>query len=112
MDYYKLGRVLGRGSYGKVNIALHKLTRKIVAVKSVAKNKLNSRDNDGLKKRIDNERSALEKVRHKNCVKYFESLETDTHQLFFMEICQGGDLLHYIRRRRRLEEYEAKYFFR
>jgi len=77
MTYYKLGRVLGRGSYGKVNIALHKLTRKIVAVKSVNRNKLHDKNNDGLQKRIENERSALERVRHKNCVKYFEPLVSD-----------------------------------
>jgi serine/threonine protein kinase len=35
--YYKIGRLLGRGSFGKVNLALHKLTRKLVAVKSINK---------------------------------------------------------------------------
>ena len=87
MEFYKLGRVLGKGSYGKVNIALHKLTRKIVAVKSIAKTKLRSRDNDGLEKRIKNERMAMEKIRHKNCVKFFESMDVTNHELFFMELC-------------------------
>ena len=77
MKYYRLGRVLGRGSYGKVNIALHKLTRKIAAVKSVNKNKLHAKHNDGLQTRLENERTALERVRHRNCVKYFEALESD-----------------------------------
>lgn len=45
-------------------------------------------------------------------VKFFEKLETDTHHLFFMEVCQGGDLLQYIRRRRKLEEPLAKFFFK
>jgi serine/threonine protein kinase len=31
---------LGRGTFGKVNIALHMLTRKIVAVKSINKEKI------------------------------------------------------------------------
>ena len=39
--YYKIGRKMGRGSFGKVNIALHKLTRKVVAVKSINKMKQN-----------------------------------------------------------------------
>jgi serine/threonine protein kinase len=39
MKYYKIGRKIGRGSFGKVNLALHKLTRKVVAVKSINKKK-------------------------------------------------------------------------
>ena len=40
LEYYKFGRILGRGSFGKVNIALHMLTRKVVAVKSINKQKV------------------------------------------------------------------------
>ena len=35
LNFYKIGRVLGRGTYGKVNLALHKLTRRFCAVKSI-----------------------------------------------------------------------------
>lgn len=45
-------------------------------------------------------------------VKFFETLETEKHHLFFMEVCQGGDLLQYIRRRRKLDESLAKFFFK
>ena len=38
LDFYKIGKVLGRGSLGKVNLGLHKLTRKLIAIKSVNKN--------------------------------------------------------------------------
>lgn len=45
-------------------------------------------------------------------IRLFETLKTDSHQLIFMELCRGGDLLHYVRRRRRLEEDEAKVLFK
>ena len=38
LDFYKIGRIVGRGSFGKVNLGLHKLSRKIVAIKSINKN--------------------------------------------------------------------------
>ncbi len=36
-NWYKIGRILGRGAYGKVNLAQHKLTRALCAVKSIKK---------------------------------------------------------------------------
>jgi serine/threonine protein kinase len=39
LDYYKIGRVIGKGGFGKVNLALHKLTKKLCAVKSINMNK-------------------------------------------------------------------------
>jgi hypothetical protein len=84
LDYFKFGRILGRGSFGKVNLALHKLTRKIVAVKSI--NKMKKKDESNYKK-VRNEIEIMKKMRHKNVVKFFEELETETHHLFFMEVC-------------------------
>lgn len=36
-SFYTIGRVLGKGGYGKVNLAMQKLSRKICAVKSINK---------------------------------------------------------------------------
>ena len=82
--FYKFGRILGRGAFGKVNLALHKLSRKIVAVKSINKHLLN---NERVQKRVKTEEKILQKLRHKNVVKFFEGIETDQHHLFFMELC-------------------------
>jgi serine/threonine protein kinase len=35
--FYRIGKVLGRGAFGKVNLAMHKLVRKLVALKSLNK---------------------------------------------------------------------------
>ena len=40
LDMYKIGRVLGKGAYGKVNIAIQKLSSKLCAVKSINLNKV------------------------------------------------------------------------
>ena len=37
LECYRVGKVLGKGAFGKVNLALHKLTKKFVAIKSINK---------------------------------------------------------------------------
>jgi serine/threonine protein kinase len=37
LDFYRIGKMLGRGAFGKVNLAMHKLVRKLVALKSLNK---------------------------------------------------------------------------
>ena len=36
-DFYRIGKMLGRGAFGKVNLAMHKLVRKLVAIKALNK---------------------------------------------------------------------------
>ena len=51
-------------------------------------------------------------MRNKSVVKLYETFETETHYLFVMELCAGGDLLSYVRKRRKLNETLAKYLFK
>ena len=50
--------------------------------------------------------------RHSNVVKLFETFETGRHSLLVMELCAGGDLLNYVRKRKKLDEDIAKYLFK
>ena len=36
-DAYKIGKVMGKGAFGKVNLAIHRLAKKFVALKSINK---------------------------------------------------------------------------
>ena len=36
-DFYKIGKVLGWGAFGKVSLGMHKLARKLVAIKALNK---------------------------------------------------------------------------
>ena len=40
-DFYRAGKMLGKGAFGKENLGMHKLTRKLVAIKSINKEYLN-----------------------------------------------------------------------
>ncbi len=37
IEFYRIGKMLGRGAFGKVNLAMHKLVRKLAAIKSLNK---------------------------------------------------------------------------
>lgn len=50
--------------------------------------------------------------RHRSIVRLYESFETEKHIVFVMEVCGAGDLLTYVRKRRKLKEDCAKYIFK
>lgn len=101
ISFYRIGKMLGRGAFGKVNLAMHKLIRKLVALKSL--NKLQLTD-EAHKAKLMKEVNLLLKLRHNHVVKIYETIETDKHIIIVMELCAGGDLLNYVRKRRRLKE--------
>jgi hypothetical protein len=45
-EFYRIGRVLGRGAFGKVNLAAHKISEQLVAIKSINKEVLRSSKKD------------------------------------------------------------------
>lgn len=109
LDFYRIGKMLGRGAFGKVNLAMHKLVRKLVALKSLNKECLTD---EVQKQKLMKEVNLLLKLRHDNVVKIYETIETKKHIIIVMELCAGGDLLNYVRKRRRLKEPVAKKIFK
>jgi len=102
--------MLGRGAFGKVCLGMHKLTRKLVAIKSINKEYLSE---EKQKNKVMHEVGILLRLnRHPNVVKLFETFETGRHILLVMELCAGGDLLNYVRKRKKLDELSAKYLFK
>ena len=108
-DFYKIGKVMGKGAFGKVNLAIHRLSEKFVALKSINKTYLSE---EASKRKVMQEFNILRRTRHRNIVRLYESFETQQHIVFVMEICGAGDLLTYVRRRRKLKEDVAKHVFR
>jgi 5'-AMP-activated protein kinase catalytic alpha subunit len=101
ITFYRIGKMLGRGAFGKVNLAMHKLVRKLVALKSLNKQILTD---EAHKAKLMKEVNLLLKLRHNHVVKIYETIETEKHIIIVMELCAGGDLLNYVRKRRRLKE--------
>jgi len=54
----------------------------------------------------------LLQLRHQSVVKLYETFETKRHIMLVMELCAGGDLLNFVRKRKRLDEETAKILFK
>jgi len=107
-DWYWIGKMLGKGAFGKVNLGMHKLTDSLVAIKSINKEYL---EEERSWWKVAKEVAILKKINHKNIVRLYETYESAKHFLIVMELCSGGDLLNYVWKRRKLTEDYAKYFF-
>ena len=73
ITFYRVGKMLGRGAFGKVNLAMHKLVRKLVALKSLNKEVLTDEQQ---KTKLLKEVNLLLKLRHNHVVKIYETIET------------------------------------
>ena len=109
ISFYRVGKMLGRGAFGKVNLAMHKLVRKLVALKSLTKELMTD---EAHKAKLMKEVNLLLKMRHNHVVKIYETIETPKHIIIVMELCAGGDLLNYVRKRRKLKEPFAQKIFK
>jgi tRNA A-37 threonylcarbamoyl transferase component Bud32 len=107
--FYRVGKLLGRGAFGKVSLGMHKITNQLVAIKSINKEFL---EEERSRRKVAKEVSILKKLQHPNIINLYETFETEKHFLLVTELCPGGDLLNYVRRRRKLTEDVAKYFFK
>ncbi len=108
-ECYKMIRALGKGSFGRVTLCLHKLTGKHVAIKSIDKARM---QDESAKRKILREVYILKTIRHANVIRLLEVFETEHHVHIVMEHAAGGDLLQFVKKRRRLAEPEAKQIFR
>lgn len=108
-NFYRIGRLLGKGAFGKVNLGMHKLTGKYVAIKSIKKSYLTDKES---KERLLQEFSILKGLYHPNISRLYESFESEKHVLIVTELCSGQDLLNYIRKHKRLDENTAKSIFK
>lgn len=108
LDFYKIGRQIGNGAFGKVNLAVHRLTGKQVAIKTIER--LFIKD-EKTRRKIFQEVFIMKKLRHRNIIRLLEVFESNKNVMIVLEYAGGGDLLHILKTRGRLSEEEAKGIF-
>ncbi|XP_055694864.1 5'-AMP-activated protein kinase catalytic subunit alpha-2 [Lutzomyia longipalpis] len=108
IGHYLLGNTLGIGTFGKVKIGEHQLTKHKVAVKILNRQKIKSLDVVG---KIRREIQNLKLFRHPHIIKLYQVISTPTDIFMIMEYVSGGELFDYIVRHGKLQEHEARRFF-
>ena len=101
---------LGAGGFGKVDLAVNKITGEKVAIKTTyAHNVDSAKDLDGLYSEIQ----TLKSLKHPNIVTVLNGfVDRKTKQaVMIMEYLGGGELLKYVEEHKRLSEKEALRIF-
>eukprot|EP00931_Biecheleriopsis_adriatica_P058150 TRINITY_DN34556_c0_g3_i1.p1 TRINITY_DN34556_c0_g3~~TRINITY_DN34556_c0_g3_i1.p1 ORF type:complete len:522 (-),score=125.55 TRINITY_DN34556_c0_g3_i1:41-1606(-) len=98
-DKYKLGKTLGKGTFGEVRKASLLSDKKVVrAVKMVQ-----SRD----EKTFDREVDILREISHRNIVSFHDVYKTGSMCFMVIELCKGGELFEHIIKRKAYYESDA-----
>lgn len=106
---YEIGKEIGSGSFGTVNIAEDRKTGEKVAVKCISKNKI-QRSNMG--SQVKKEITTMKKLNHPNIVGIREVLMSNSHLYLVLEYAGGGELFTKIATQGKLSEKVAKRYFK
>ncbi|KAG8075563.1 hypothetical protein GUJ93_ZPchr0006g42167 [Zizania palustris] len=112
-DRYKMGMLLGEGSFAKVYLAVDNSTGEEVAIKVMEKEKLIKL---GAAQQIKREIAVMQRLRHPNVVRLHEVMANKKRIYVVMEYVPGGPLYWQLRRQSRdnragLREADARRFF-
>ncbi|XP_062861056.1 NUAK family SNF1-like kinase 1 [Trichomycterus rosablanca] len=106
---YELLETLGRGTYGKVKKAVERHTGRVVAIKSIRKEKIkDEQDMVHIRREIE----IMSSLRHPHIISIYEVFENKDKIVIVMEYASKGELYDYISERRKLNERETRHFFR
>lgn len=106
---YELQETLGKGTYGKVKRAIERFSGRVVAIKSIRKDKI--RDEQDMV-HIRREIEIMSSLSHPHIISIYEVFENKDKIVIIMEYASKGELYDYISERRRLTERETRHFFR
>lgn len=110
IDCYELIECIGKGSFGRVHLAVQMLTQKHVAIKTIDKTSVAL--NDRAKKKIENEIEILRIASaSRHMVRLLEVFENENYVFFVMEYAKKGDLLNYMKSYGVMPEFRAKNIF-
>ncbi|KAG0146663.1 hypothetical protein CROQUDRAFT_657004 [Cronartium quercuum f. sp. fusiforme G11] len=104
---FEIVKTLGHGSFGKVKLARHKLTRLHVAMKFLSKKKILTQE---MRDRVKREIEYLSFLRHPHIIKLYDVIQDNTDIVMVIEYLKG-ELFDYIVQVGKMPEQDARRFF-
>ena len=109
LHFYRILKLLGKGSFCKVYMASQVLTNRVVAIKCLDKKVMKE---ESRRNKIMHELLMFKSLAgHPNVIQIYEVFENRKYFFFVMEYASGGDLLHLMKKKGRLEEPQARGLF-
>ena len=105
---YLIKKTLGQGTFGKVKLGIYLPTGEKVAIKILEKDRIIEKDDEI---RVKREFNMLALLNHPNVILVAEIFESRDNYYSVMEYCEGGELFNYIVKYRRLDDWEAAFFY-
>ncbi|CAF0805894.1 unnamed protein product [Didymodactylos carnosus] len=106
---FEFKQTLGKGTYGKVKLALDKRKNEQVAIKTIKKSRIeNPHDLARIRREID----FMTGLNHPHIIKIKEVYESREKIILVIEYASGGELYDYLNRMKRIPEAEARAIFR
>ncbi|KAG9491871.1 hypothetical protein GDO78_000395 [Eleutherodactylus coqui] len=96
MNNYEILQLIGAGTFGKAFLAKRKKDNIQCVIKEMNLSLADRKQKAESRKEV----TLLAKMNHPNIVKFFTSMEENSHLYIVMEFCDGGDLMKRIKRQR------------
>ncbi|CAG9828893.1 unnamed protein product [Diabrotica balteata] len=106
---FYIGQVIGKGAYSKVCVATRCGTNQKSACKIINKN---NPVEEFINKFVARELAIIRMVKHRNIVKVYKIVEAPSKIYVFMEFCELGDILEYIKENGPFTEQKTKVLFK
>eukprot|EP00347_Sterkiella_histriomuscorum_P007156 403350050 len=106
-DDFRILKVIGRGSFGKVYLVQKTDTLKFYAMKTLKKEITQSQPQFQSTKA---ERQIMEKINHPFIVKLHYAFQTPKKLYFVMDFLNGGELFHHIKTEGRFSEARTQFY--
>ncbi|KAM3599719.1 uncharacterized protein V6R79_010302 [Siganus canaliculatus] len=107
VGFYKVRGEIGCGTFSRVKLAFHALTKDKVALKILDKTRLDTQAQRLLSREI----TSMESLRHPNVVHLYEVVETPLRLYLVLEYAGGGDLHNRICNEGKLSDNASKITF-
>ena len=95
-DYYEMKETLGKGKFGLVKRAIHRNSKKSVAIKIMKKKEMNTQDLELTRREIE----IMKICQHPNIIQLLDIFENSDYIFIVMEHLQGGDLFNYLEQKK------------